>query len=71
MSMAPSCRIRICRASDDQGLQRRAKFWISCGRRAKAEAPFEIVAGGTRRGAGKPMGDLPVLDSRRFRYCRI
>ena len=24
--------------------------------------PFEIVAGGTRRGAGKPMGNLPVLD---------
>src|SRR5581483_8435650 len=25
-------------------------------------APFEIVAGGTKRGAGKPMGNLPVLD---------
>jgi glycolate oxidase FAD binding subunit len=25
-------------------------------------ASFEIVAGGTRRGAGKPMGNLPVLD---------
>ena len=24
--------------------------------------PFEIVAGGTRRGAGRPMGQLPVLD---------
>jgi glycolate oxidase FAD binding subunit len=24
--------------------------------------PFEILAGGTRRGAGRPMGNLPVLD---------
>ena len=25
-------------------------------------SPFEIVAGGTRRSVGKPVGDLPVLD---------
>lgn len=28
----------------------------------ETRAPFEIVAGGTRRGAGRPMGQLPVLD---------
>jgi glycolate oxidase FAD binding subunit len=28
----------------------------------QARAPFEIVAGGTRRGVGKPLGDLPLLD---------
>ena len=27
-----------------------------------SQRPFEIVAGGTRRTVGKPMGDLPVLD---------
>ena len=27
-----------------------------------AKSPFEIVAGGTRRGVGKPIGDLPQLD---------
>jgi glycolate oxidase FAD binding subunit len=27
-----------------------------------AKAPFEIVAGGTRRSVGKPAGDLPLLD---------
>ena len=28
----------------------------------ESRAPFEIVAGGTRRSVGKPMGDLPLLD---------
>jgi len=28
----------------------------------EAKAPFEIVAGGTRRSVGKPLGDLPLLD---------
>jgi glycolate oxidase FAD binding subunit len=28
----------------------------------ETKAPFEIVAGGTRRSVGKPMGDMPVLD---------
>ena len=28
----------------------------------ETRAPFEIVAGGTRRGVGRPMGNLPVLD---------
>ena len=28
----------------------------------ETKAPFEIVAGGTRRSVGKPLGDLPVLD---------
>src|ERR1700748_2561264 len=28
----------------------------------ETKAPFEIVAGGTRRSVGKPMGELPVLD---------
>ena len=27
-----------------------------------ARSPFEIVAGGTRRSVGKPLGDLPALD---------
>jgi glycolate oxidase FAD binding subunit len=27
------------------------------------KAPFEIVAGGTRRGVGRPVGDLPLLDT--------
>jgi glycolate oxidase FAD binding subunit len=27
-----------------------------------AKTPFEIVAGGTRRKVGKPLGDLPLLD---------
>ncbi|HTQ14458.1 MAG TPA: FAD-binding protein [Rhizomicrobium sp.] len=27
-----------------------------------AKAPFEIVAGGTRRAVGRPLGDLPMLD---------
>lgn len=32
-------------------------------RAARADkAPFEIVAGGTRRAVGKPVGDLPLLD---------
>jgi glycolate oxidase FAD binding subunit len=32
-------------------------------RAARAEAaPFEIVAGGTRRHVGRPLGDLPLLD---------
>ena len=32
-------------------------------RAARADkAPFEIVSGGTRRGVGKPVGDLPTLD---------
>jgi glycolate oxidase FAD binding subunit len=32
-------------------------------RAARADkAPFEIVAGGTRRNVGKPLGDLPLLD---------
>ena len=32
-------------------------------RAARADkAPFEIVAGGTRRGVGRPVGDLPLLD---------
>jgi glycolate oxidase FAD binding subunit len=32
-------------------------------RAARADkAPFEIVAGGTRRAVGKPLGDLPLLD---------
>src|SRR5882724_8968122 len=26
------------------------------------KTPFEIVAGGTRRGVGKPLNDLPLLD---------
>jgi glycolate oxidase FAD binding subunit len=26
------------------------------------KAPFEIVAGGTRRGVGRPLGELPLLD---------
>jgi glycolate oxidase FAD binding subunit len=28
----------------------------------ESKAPFEIVAGGTRRQVGKPLGDLPLLD---------
>ncbi|HEY0266470.1 MAG TPA: FAD-binding protein [Rhizomicrobium sp.] len=28
----------------------------------EARAPFEIVSGGTRRGVGRPVGDLPLLD---------
>ena len=28
----------------------------------EAKAPFEIVAGGTRRSVGKPLGGLPLLD---------
>ncbi len=28
----------------------------------ESRAPFEIVAGGTRRGVGRPVGDLPMLD---------
>jgi glycolate oxidase FAD binding subunit len=28
----------------------------------ESKAPFEIVAGGTRRSVGKPLGDLPLLD---------
>ena len=28
----------------------------------EARSPFEIVAGGTRRSVGKPVGDLPMLD---------
>ncbi len=28
----------------------------------QAKAPFEIVAGGTRRSVGKPVGDVPMLD---------
>jgi glycolate oxidase FAD binding subunit len=28
----------------------------------EARSPFEIVAGGTRRSVGKPVGDLPTLD---------
>lgn len=28
----------------------------------EARSPFEIVAGGTRRAVGKPVGDLPMLD---------
>jgi glycolate oxidase FAD binding subunit len=32
-------------------------------RAARADKkPFEIVAGGTRRGVGRPMGDIPALD---------
>ncbi len=32
-------------------------------RAARADrAPFEIIAGGTRRSVGKPLGDLPTLD---------
>src|SRR5471032_1121902 len=32
-------------------------------RAARADkSPFEIVAGGTRRSVGKPLGDLPLLD---------
>ena len=32
-------------------------------RAARADnRPFEIVAGGTRRGVGRPMGDIPALD---------
>ena len=32
-------------------------------RAARADAaPFEIVAGGTRRTVGRPLGDLPLLD---------
>lgn len=32
-------------------------------RAARADnAPFEIVAGGTRRAVGRPLGDLPMLD---------
>jgi glycolate oxidase FAD binding subunit len=32
-------------------------------RAARADtAPFEIVAGGTRRNVGRPLGDLPLLD---------
>jgi len=27
-----------------------------------SKAPFEIVAGGTRRAVGRPLGDLPLLD---------
>jgi glycolate oxidase FAD binding subunit len=29
----------------------------------EAKAPFEIVAGGTRRSVGKPIGPLPLLDA--------
>ena len=47
----------------EQGRPAKPRSWSSCARRATREAPFEIVAGGTRRSVGKPIGDdLPVLD---------
>ena len=55
MSMAPSCRIPICRASDEQGHHSEEQVVDFVRARARTRAPFEIVAGGTRRGVGKPM----------------
>jgi glycolate oxidase FAD binding subunit len=71
MCMAPSCRIRICRASDDPhrpmtrvSSENEIIDFVRAARECRT--PFEIVGGGTRRGAGKPMASegkkLPVLD---------
>ena len=71
MCAAPSCRIPICRASDDTHLpmtrvstENEIVDFVQAARESRT--PFEIVGGGTRRGAGKPMASdgkaLPVLD---------
>jgi len=72
MSRALSCRIPICRVTDGQGGDQTQV--IEFVRAARADkAPFEIVAGGTRRSVGRPLliqggGDLPCWMSRPVRY---
>ena len=64
MSMAPSCRIPICRGTDvAMSKADTLSQVIDFVRDARAgKMPFEIVAGGTRRSVGRPLGALPVLD---------
>ena len=71
MCAVRKCPIPICRASDDPHLlmtrvsnENEIVDFVAAARESRT--PFEIVGGGTRRGAGKPMlGEgkpLPVLD---------
>lgn len=66
MFTAPKCRVPTFQDSDGALLmtgvssETEVEAFV---RAARADRrPFEIVAGGTRRGVGRPMGDLPVLD---------
>ena len=70
MCMAQNFPIRTCRASDAPVFQmtrvsseNEIRDFVHNARESRV--PFEIVSGGTRRGAGKPMGEgkpLAVLD---------
>jgi glycolate oxidase FAD binding subunit len=72
MCAARNCRIPICRASDDPNcimtrVSSEAEILDFVRAARDKREPFEIVGGGTRRGAGKPMASalgkpLPVLD---------
>jgi glycolate oxidase FAD binding subunit len=72
MCAARNCRIPICRASDDPNcimtrVSSEAEILDFVAAARDKREPFEIVGGGTRRGAGKPMASamgkpLPVLD---------
>jgi glycolate oxidase FAD binding subunit len=64
MSMALSCRIPICRGTDETMTKADSLSQVmDFVRDARAgKTPFEIIAGGTRRNVGKPLENLPLLD---------
>src|SRR6218665_3995994 len=57
-----NCPTPICRVTDMSKISTETQA-VDFVRAARADrTPFEIVAGGTRRGVGKPVGDIAMLD---------